>query len=155
MGMRVRGGRVKGGTRSVESVVNTQFSGATLTEMMDCSSELALRIGDQFESAGKAEQDRQQDPHLQPIKQQADRFETHLFTPGHGPQRTRYCEEIELASILIKCPSTQCPASVKKASFGWFQGSFLLWWWVLPIRPVAPGLDRDHPLDYVEKEKRS
>jgi hypothetical protein len=56
---------------------------------------------------------------------------------------------------LIKCPSTQCPASVKKASFGWFQGSFLLWWWVLPIRPVAPGLDRDHPLDYVEKEKRS
>jgi hypothetical protein len=50
----MRGGRVKGVTRYVESVVNTQFSGATLTEMMDCSSKLALRTGDQLESAGKA-----------------------------------------------------------------------------------------------------
>jgi hypothetical protein len=78
--------RVKGVTRSVESAVNTQFSGATLTEMMDCSSELALRTGDQLECAGKAEQDRQQRPHLQPVKQQANRFETHFSLPrGLGP----------------------------------------------------------------------
>ena len=74
--------RVKGVTRSVESVVNPQSSGATLTEMMDCSSELALRIGDQLECAGKAEQDRQQRSHLRPVKEQANRFETHFFTPG-------------------------------------------------------------------------
>ena len=48
--------------------------------MIDRSSELALRTGDQ--------------------------------------QRTRYCEEISLPWILIKYPSTQCPTSVKKASFG-------------------------------------
>jgi hypothetical protein len=61
----------------------TEFpSGATLTEMMDCSSELALRTGDQFECAGKAEQDRQQRSHLRPVKEQANRFETHFFTPG-------------------------------------------------------------------------
>src|SRR6266481_6433860 len=59
--------RVKGVTRSVESVVNPQSSGATLTEMMDCSSELALRTGDQLECAGKAEQDRQQRSHLRPV----------------------------------------------------------------------------------------
>src|SRR5205085_11678060 len=82
IGARVRGGRVKGVTRSVESVVNTQFSGATLTEMMDCSSKLALGTGDELESAGKAEQDRQQRPHLQPVKQQANRFETHFSLRG-------------------------------------------------------------------------
>src|ERR1700740_820139 len=71
---RKQGGRIKGVTRCVESVVNTQFSGATVTEMMDCSSKLALRTGDQLESAGKAKQDRQQRPHLQPVEQQANRF---------------------------------------------------------------------------------
>jgi hypothetical protein len=82
IGACVGGGRVKGVTRSVESVVNTQFSGATVTEMMDCSSKLALRTSDELESAGKAEQDRQQRSHLRPVKEQANRFETHFFTPG-------------------------------------------------------------------------
>src|SRR5689334_15462426 len=68
--------------RSVESVVNPQSSGTTLTEMMDCASELTLRTGDQLECAGKAEQDRQQRPHFQPVKQQANRFETHFSLPG-------------------------------------------------------------------------
>jgi hypothetical protein len=40
-----------------ETVGNVQFSGAALA--VDCSSQLALRAGNQLESAGKAEQYRQ------------------------------------------------------------------------------------------------
>ena len=82
---------------------------------------------------------RQQRPHLQPVKQQANRFETHFSLPGawvlcslrhlvdrlghvieigHGTRRTRYSKKISLPWILIKYPSTQCPTSVKKAAFG-------------------------------------
>ena len=70
--------------------------------MMDCSSKLALRTGDQLKSVAKAEQDRQQRAHLQPVQQQANRFKAHLSTPwclvarksaalsvGHGRQRAR------------------------------------------------------------------
>src|SRR3984893_11781872 len=49
--------------------------------MMDCSSKLLLRTGDQLESVAKAEQDRQQCPHLQPVQHQANSFKAHLSTP--------------------------------------------------------------------------
>src|SRR5216683_4815316 len=70
--------------------------------MMDCPSKLVLRTGDQLKSVVKAEQDRQQRPHLQPVQHQANRFKAHLSTPwrlvarraaalsvGHGRQRAR------------------------------------------------------------------
>src|SRR5712664_2662953 len=70
--------------------------------MMDCSSKLVLRTGDQLKSVAKAEQDSQQRPHLQPVQHQANRFKAHLSTPwrlvarraaalsgGHGRQRAR------------------------------------------------------------------
>src|SRR5438045_5283722 len=132
---RARGGGVNGVTRSVESVVDAQFSGTTLTKMLDCSPELALRSGDQLECAEKAKQDRQQRSHLQPVKQKANRLETHFLTPvflgsseGHGPSgrvgwpRNRrgprasanpaIARKISLAWSVIKCPSTRRPASV-------------------------------------------
>src|SRR5690349_4796256 len=82
MATRVRQGRVKSVTRPVESVVNTQFRDATLTELMNSPSEFALCTGDQLECAGEAEQDRQQRSHLQPVKQQANVFETHFLLPS-------------------------------------------------------------------------
>jgi hypothetical protein len=48
--------------RPTESVVNVQPSVAAIAQTMDSASQLALRIGDQVKSAGKAEQDRQQRP---------------------------------------------------------------------------------------------
>src|ERR1700745_919836 len=49
--------------------------------MMDCSSKLALRTGNQLKSAGKAEQDRQERPQLRPVQQQAYRFKAQSSSP--------------------------------------------------------------------------
>src|SRR5258708_8615683 len=70
------------GNPPIEDAVNAQLSSATLAQMMDCSSQLALCIGDQLESVTKAEQDCQQRSHLHPVQQQASRFETHLTLSG-------------------------------------------------------------------------
>ena len=46
--------------------------------MMDCSSQLALGIGDQVKGVMKTEQDSQQHTQLHPVQQQADRLKTDL-----------------------------------------------------------------------------
>ena len=71
-----------GKLRPIETAVCAQLSSAMLAQMMDRSSQLALCIGDQIKSVTKAEQDCQQHPHLHPVQQQANRFETHLSLPG-------------------------------------------------------------------------
>ena len=81
-GTRPRGARSQCDARPTERVVNAQFSDAMLAEMMDCSSKLALRIGDQLKSAAKAEKDRQERPHLQPVEQQANCFVAHFSLIG-------------------------------------------------------------------------
>jgi len=83
----MRGARAERDTRPTESVAIARFSGAALAQMMDCSPKLALRIRDQLISAGEAEKDRQQRPHLQPVQQQANRFKAHFSSPWHSDAR--------------------------------------------------------------------
>src|SRR5580704_5568474 len=71
-----------GELRPIETAVCAQLSNAMLAQMINRSSQLALCIGDQIKSVTKAEQDCQQHPHLHPVQQQANRFETHLTLPG-------------------------------------------------------------------------
>jgi hypothetical protein len=61
-GTRIRGSGNRRDPRPTESVVSAKFSTATFAQMIDGSSQLALRIGNQIKGAGKAEQDRQQRP---------------------------------------------------------------------------------------------
>jgi len=99
------------GPRPTESIVNGEFTGATLAQMVDRSFQLALRIGDQFKSAGKVKQDGQQRRHFHLVQQQADRFETHpsllslmpnrSFTRGPTVDATNVVEHPEVVSDRI------------------------------------------------------
>jgi len=58
--------------------VKARLSGAMVAQMMDCSSQLSLRIGNQVKGVVKTEQDSQQHTQLHPVQQQADRLKTHF-----------------------------------------------------------------------------
>ena len=74
--------------------------------MMDCSSKLPLRTGDQLKSVAKTEQDRQQRSHLQPVQQQANDFKAHRDPDYRAIPSTVAADDLLCSHISINFDRT-------------------------------------------------